>query len=296
MDTLVWCGVREPDPHQICIYTPAEARSVVDSLKAAGADLIKSYEPRGELFFALAAEARRLGIPLTGHLSRDVPVTEALDSGQRIVDHFDGVKEDCLPQAQHPSASLQKCTQLAIQFRRHGAWSLIGPLGPYPKRLTVAEIRSRQQRYIPLGYQRNPSEEVTLSDGTLDFSFVERADLPLLLGSDIMFMEGVWGIGSFDAWVVPGSELHDMLAILVESGLSPLRALQAVTLNPAQFLSGTDSLGTVAAGKLADLVLLDADPLTDIYNTQRIRAVVANGRYFDRAALDTLLAQGSRAP
>jgi imidazolonepropionase-like amidohydrolase len=65
-------------------------------------------------------------------------------------------------------------------------------------------------------------------------------------------------------------------------------------------LQGTDSLGTVAAGKLADLVLLDADPLADITNTTTIRAVVANGRYFDRAALDVLLSkvrvEAKRAP
>ena len=72
---------------------------------------------------------------------------------------------------------------------------------------------------------------------------------------------------------------------MVTMGLTPLEALQAATINPAKFL-----LGTVAPGKLADLVLLDADPLTDITNTTTIRAVVANGRYFDRAALDRLLA------
>jgi imidazolonepropionase-like amidohydrolase len=70
-----------------------------------------------------------------------------------------------------------------------------------------------------------------------------------------------------------------------------LSALQAATLNPAKFLHATDSLGTVAAGKLADLVLLDADPLANIQNTTTIRAVMANGRYYDRAALDHLLAE-----
>jgi imidazolonepropionase-like amidohydrolase len=83
-----------------------------------------------------------------------------------------------------------------------------------------------------------------------------------------------------------GFTLHAELALLVAEGLTPLEALQAATLNPAKFLHGTDSLGTVAAGRLADLVLLDADPLADITNTTAIRAVVANGRYFDRAALD----------
>jgi imidazolonepropionase-like amidohydrolase len=76
--------------------------------------------------------------------------------------------------------------------------------------------------------------------------------------------------------------------------MTPLEALRTATLNPAKFLHATDSLGTVAPGKLADLVLLDGNPLDDITNTMRIRAVVANGRYFDRAALDQLLAEARR--
>ena len=67
-------------------------------------------------------------------------------------------------------------------------------------------------------------------------------------------------------------------------------ALRAATLNPAKLLHAIDSMGTVAPGKLADLVLLDADPLADITNTATIRAVIANGRYYDRAALDRVLA------
>jgi imidazolonepropionase-like amidohydrolase len=88
----------------------------------------------------------------------------------------------------------------------------------------------------------------------------------------------------------PGFSLHVELAMCVAEGLSPLNALRGATINPAKMFHATDSLGTVAAGKLADLVLLDADPLTDITNTTAIRAVVANGRYFDRAALDQLSA------
>lgn len=79
------------------------------------------------------------------------------------------------------------------------------------------------------------------------------------------------------------------------AGLTEAEALRAATLGPAQYLGATDSLGTVEAGKAADLVLLDANPLEDIANTQRIRAVVTRGRLFDRAALDALLAEVERA-
>lgn len=78
---------------------------------------------------------------------------------------------------------------------------------------------------------------------------------------------------------------------LADAGLTALKALQTATLNPARVLGMTDSLGTVEAGKLADLVLLDADPLENIRNTQRIRAVVADGRLYRHADLDRLLAE-----
>ena len=103
------------------------------------------------------------------------------------------------------------------------------------------------------------------------FAIAYRAGLPILAGPEST------------GW------LHEELALLVSEGLSPLAALQAATLNPAKFLRATDSLGTVAVGKLADLVLLDADPLASITNTTRVRAVVADGNYFDREAIDQFM-------
>jgi imidazolonepropionase-like amidohydrolase len=110
------------------------------------------------------------------------------------------------------------------------------------------------------------------------------AGVPFLAGSD-----------TATPWAFPGFGLHDELELLVEAGLTPLQALQAATLNPARFLEATDSLGTIASGKLADIVLLDANPLEDIRNTQRIAGVVLNGRYLDRRALDALLAAAAEA-
>ena len=95
--------------------------------------------------------------------------------------------------------------------------------------------------------------------------------------------------------LVPGLSLHEELALLVEAGLTPLEALRTATVNPARVLGMADSLGTIEADKLADLVLLDANPLADIANTRRIRAVVANGRLYRRADLDRLLAGVDRS-
>jgi imidazolonepropionase-like amidohydrolase len=111
---------------------------------------------------------------------------------------------------------------------------------------------------------------------------MQRVGVPFLAGTDVQ------------SGPLAQGELHIELAVFVAEGLTPLNALQSVTLNPAKMLKATDSLGTVAPGKLADLVLLDADPLADITNTATVRAVVANGRYFDRAALDQLRAEYRR--
>jgi imidazolonepropionase-like amidohydrolase len=104
------------------------------------------------------------------------------------------------------------------------------------------------------------------------------AGVPMLAGSDTP-----------NPWVFPGFGLHDELELLVEAGLTPLQALQAATVNPARFLGRTDELGTVGIGKLADLLVLEANPLEDITATRRIRAVVADGRLYRRAELDSLL-------
>lgn len=87
----------------------------------------------------------------------------------------------------------------------------------------------------------------------------------------------------------PGFSLHDELALLVDSGVSPLAALQMATRNPAEFMQETAKYGSVTPGKVADLVLLDADPLQDIHNTTKTSAVFLSGKEFNRAALNQLL-------
>jgi len=112
---------------------------------------------------------------------------------------------------------------------------------------------------------------------------LHRAGVPILAGTDAPML-GVY----------PGYSLHDELELLVDSGFTPTEALRAATLGPAEFL-GIAEGGTVATGKQADLVLLDADPLRDVRNTRRIDTVVLYGRLLRRAALDRLLADSARA-
>ena len=97
------------------------------------------------------------------------------------------------------------------------------------------------------------------------------------------------GTDTPNAFCIPGFALHDELALLVEAGLSPGAALRAATWEPARYFGRESDTGTVEVGKIADLVLLDANPLVDIHNTTRIQAVVKNGTWLDRTSLNTML-------
>jgi imidazolonepropionase-like amidohydrolase len=109
-----------------------------------------------------------------------------------------------------------------------------------------------------------------------------------------LFVRGVGFLAACDG-LVPGFCLHDELEWMTKAGLSPLQALQTATINPASFLSRERTQGTVAVGKRADLVLLDADPSADIRNTRRITAVIVRGRLLARPELDRVLASHRRA-
>src|SRR6516225_620494 len=97
------------------------------------------------------------------------------------------------------------------------------------------------------------------------------------------------GTDTLNPYCFPGFSLHDELKLLVQAGLTPMQALQTATLNPARFMGRQADLGTIEAGKLGDLVLLDGNPLEDISNTQRINAVIYRGHLFPKASLDTML-------
>jgi imidazolonepropionase-like amidohydrolase len=110
---------------------------------------------------------------------------------------------------------------------------------------------------------------------------MQRSGVGILAGTD--------AAGPGQPNVIPGFGLHDELELLVKAGLTPIDALRAATINAARFFGQQNSSGTVEPGNRADIVVLDANPLDDIRHTRQIRAVVASGRYFDRAALHGVL-------
>jgi imidazolonepropionase-like amidohydrolase len=277
---------------------PAAAQAKVNELKAAGANIIKTYP----LNFALAAAARKAGLPFGGHIDGDIPAAEASDSGMTIIDHVNtsgGIDQACWSDA----ATVEACKPLAERFVKNNTWFVPTLVRMHNHSMVTAPnsqavFEQFSERVSKFWADTTPKAALNASGAVATkeaTSATPRADtlgamrvmqqvgLPILAGTDagapvIMAMP-------------PGFALHAELEMYTAEGLTPLNALQSATLNPAKMFHATDSLGTVAAGKLANLVLLDANPLTDITNTRKIRAVVANGRYFDRAALDSLLAE-----
>ena len=270
--------------NQTCVADSADAVHYVDSLQAAGADWIKPREVTTQaLYAAIAAEARRVGMPFGGHVSAETEL-EASDYGAAIIDHTWGdancaYEEERVPLGaaaagltdSGPSGPTPDAVQQMLrEYGVSGGWKSNGQDPNDPA--VQACWRAANARF-----RRNGTWFVPTGAGALE-NF--RFGLPLLAGTDAPMIGHEWGVS-----------LHEELARYVAQGLTPLEALQTATLNPALMLHATDSLGTVAVGKLADLLLLDADPLADIANTTTIQAVVANGRYFDRATIDRLRAQ-----
>ena len=283
------------------------------------ADFIKTYSwvPRAA-YYGIAREAKKLGVPFAGHVPYSVSVVEASDAGQRSIEHEDDLMRACtskdsllraragdikifsagtlaLMRAQaliiRTSYDAAACKSVIATLARNHTWvtPTLVVYQPYAHALDSASTHPEWAKYVPgvvEGGWRYRASLVSPTDSMVvrsSFSFDRTRDLrdagvKLLAGTDMP-----------QAFVYPGFSLHDELELLVRSGLTPLEALRSATYNPAEFLGALDSLGTVTRGKVADLVLLDADPLRDIRNTRRISLVIANGRVFDAAALAQLL-------
>lgn len=303
--------------------TPHNARAVVDSFARLGVDFIKVVQLTAPTFFATVAAAHEQKHPVAGHLPWAVDIRAASDSGIRSHEHLWGIltacstREDSLrraiadsmlrpgapPDARaegHFVAALTahfdaaKCDALFHRLARNDTYEeptlLVSRQFGWPAEFaSSSDSRLRYVHSEELARWRSARAQPLFTTDALEQRALYAAYTRLVAQ---MAHEGVRILAGSDAgfpFIFHGASLHDELAALVGAGLSPLEALRAATLNPAGYLGATDSLGTIVVGKLADLVLLDADPLVDIRNTKRVRAVFANGRFLDRQALDSLL-------
>lgn len=305
-------GPKPRFPSSIAITTPDDGRRAVDDLASRGVDFIKlqSLIPR-DAVFAIADEAKKKNIPFVGHVPDSVRASEASNAGQKSFEHLIGILEGASPLedefikgAKTESKFLatydpaRASTLFALLAKNH-TWqcpTLVWERGGNLIDQTDFAHDTRA-RYVPAYWKdvtwKRFTAQIEHDFNTDDLAtrktFVEKelevvkamheAGIPFLAGTDTP--PGVF--------VFPGFSLHEELQRFVAAGFTPLEALQTATLSPAKFLDLEDQLGTVERGKLADMVLLDANPLDDIRNTQKIAGVIANGRYYSRKDLDKML-------
>ncbi|MGH9934764.1 MAG: amidohydrolase family protein, partial [Blastocatellia bacterium] len=273
---------------------------------ARGVDFIKVHNGAPPAaYFAMLAEARKQGLAVVGHIPYDVDPGEAIDAGHQSVEHivslFEGPVRRKVAAGMANERAMAEFTdaeaaRLARKMVAKGTW-FDPTLVHYWYRTHQWEVRAAKdprERYVTASaraFQKNftplpdkPEIRRALAAGFERFleitRILHREGVRFLVGADLAY-----------TFTYLGSSVHEELALLVKAGLSPMEALVAGTRNGAEAVGRLADLGTIEKGKLADIVLLDANPLTDIANTQKIAAVVANGRLFRREALDTLLAQ-----
>lgn len=297
-------------PVFISVNNEAEAKQAVISLKEGSVDFIKVQDalPR-DLYFAIAAEAKRQKISFAGHVPPSISATEASNAGQRSIEHlggrFYGVLLACsdreaeltkkvraivndvmkaLNEKKEPddsgifrasftkplfeSFSDRKAAALFSMFLKNQTWQ-VPTLVAQPLRQAINERKDLGEDDVSYGKK--------LLQKQLDLvRAMKRAGVKIMAGTD---------------FPPERSRLYEELSLLVEAGLTPMEALQSATRNPAEFLGKLDSLGTIERGKIADLVLLDANPLEDISNVQKINTVVFGGKLIPKSSLETIRGQ-----
>jgi|HubBroStandDraft_6_1064221.scaffolds.fasta_scaffold00299_8 imidazolonepropionase-like amidohydrolase len=305
-------GPKPRFPSSVAITTPEDGRRAVDDLKRSGSDFIKlqSLIPR-DAVFAIAEEAKKEEIPFEGHVPDSVRASEMSEAGMRSFEHLIGIFEGSSPLEDEflkgdknetkflASYDPARAATLAALLAKNQTWqcpTLVWERGG--NLIDVTDFsKDTRGKYVPAVWKdvtwKTFTHQVETEFNTDDLEtrkrFVEKelevvqllhkAGVPFLAGTDTP--PGVY--------IFPGFSLHEELQRFVAAGFTPLEALQTATLNPAKFMHMEDNLGAIEQGKFADLVLLDANPLEKIENTQKIAAVILNGRYFSRKDIQKIL-------
>lgn len=311
----------------IVVGTPAEGRQTVDMLKQRGADCVKVYDRLSrDVYFAIVDEGKKQGLPVVGHVPLSLTSVEASNAGEKSFEHLGSILESTstieteLHQLEAEPVTApsdfprriaargermlntydeQKAKQVFATFVRNQTWQV--PTLEFKWAQTFIDDLTRKGdahlKYIPEAEQQwwSPQKNFFARYRTPEYivfkkrlfqkelelvGAMHRAGVPFMTGTDLS-----------GAYVFAGFSLHHELELFVQAGFTPMEALQAATRNPAIFLGVLSSQGTVERGKIANLVLLEANPLENIRNTQRIDAVVVEGRYLPKEALQKMLAE-----
>lgn len=317
-------GPKPAWPGSIAVANAEAGKRIAAEMKEQGAEFLKVYTflPR-DAYLAIVETANKLGIPFAGHVPMLVSIQEAIRSGQRCIEHLDGI----LPAASKLCSELEalqnagdtqalidspafktmledydesRAEELFVALKERMVWQVPtlqvfhglllqrepGNSYPYPESKYVSPVLKNFFGWqLPDQDQAKTQRERQYFAGWLSRAKrivlrLQQLGVPLLAGTDAPYVN-----------CVPGFSLHEELRLLADAGLSPLQALQTATINPARFMERTADLGTVEAGKYADLVLLAADPLLNIANTKKITAVVHNGQLLTKENLRAILAE-----
>jgi imidazolonepropionase-like amidohydrolase len=293
------------------VSSPDRARGAVRRARREGYDFIKVYNllPR-EAYFAIMEEAREQGLPVVGHVPWAVTSAECSNAGLRSIEHSFCIHQECVDQyedwrklaAADPAAAptfadfqpsvesfqVSRAAKLAQTMRKNKTWfcpTLIEGVSIARNQNNADDPRlkfvGREQRaaWDHTPFPRTPRSMRVNEQNPEIVRMLYKSGVGILAGTDVPAVQ----------FTFPGFSLHEELELLVSAGLKPFDALRAATSGPAEFFGKQDVLGAVEAGKRAELVLLDADPLENIRNTQQINAVFTGGRVYRRPALDKML-------
>ena len=287
---------------RIPVGSPADAQRIIDSLAVLELDHFKIRTVQdSQTYVALARAAHARGKRLVGHAVTASPEV-FLEAGQDGLDHGFPASIDSLPRERRMAfwrelarrdvgvvPTLVVVTESVFRplsyYRSLVADTTAGvhPLRPYLSAFTIRDWKEQVDEVTP---ERRAYFDRAWAVGLRHVRELREAGVRLMTGSDVAVLN-----------IFPGVSLHEELRLFVDSvGMSPLEALASATRKPAEWLGLADSVGTIEPGKVADLVLLDADPLQKIDNVRRIAAVLLRGRLFQRRELDALLAAVASAP
>lgn len=302
------------------IERPEAIPEIADSLMAAGADFLKVYSllPR-ETYFALSKYANKKNIPFAGHVPFTVSPSEAALTGMKSQEHLlEIIKECAVAPPQNFLDSIQlldspiarsnalnefrltnfnkaKADSLYSLFAEKNIWHC-PTLSMWYKNAWYEEELPSDSTYISMlpGYLRqywqpDQNDHLGHRQDTAYINTKRKLYKVYLEMVGNMHKKGVLILAGTDTGAnplcFPGLGIHNELQALVDAGLTPAEALKTATINPALFLGIENDYGRVAVGKVADLVILNKNPLADIGNSLSIATVIRDGRILDSKML-----------
>lgn len=301
----------------ISIKNVEQVPAIVDSLQSSGYDFLKVYSHlRSDIFDALAAYCKQKKFPIAGHVPVGVTATAASNAGMQTFEHLFGLRKSFFPNADQLCKEWENEVSETMDFAAllqvlNKSESPRPPFDTALARQVLAVLVKNQtavvptlcaifgtsldvdtlKRITPLTYVKPTIEKQWYEARTVinfekDFGEQSMQLLNFLHKQGVLILAGTDNENPF---VIQGVSIHDELQYYVQAGLTPLQALQTATLNPAIFLHKENELGTVEVGKVADLVVLEGNPLEDIANTRKTNAVIIKGHLIDKAQIERML-------